>query len=71
MLHQFVRPRDLCHGILSPISNPAHPASRVAVKSRAADTFAALGKSSLPSKNRRMFLNTIDQKGIFGGVVGP
>ena len=42
------------------------PAARAAFKSRAAEIFAAAGKSSLPKNNTVMFLNTICQKGIFG-----
>jgi hypothetical protein len=52
-------------GIRSPIWKPGHPASRAAFKSRAADIFASTGKSSLPRKNARMFLNTICQKRNF------
>jgi hypothetical protein len=38
----------------------------VSFKSRVAATFASAGKSSLPRKNTRRFLNTISQNGIFG-----
>ena len=49
-----------------PISNPGHPASNAAFNSRAAATFASAGKSSLPRKNTRMFLNTSSQNGTGG-----
>jgi len=50
----------LKHGEEHEITRPA------SFRARAAATLAACGKSSLPRKNRRMFLNTSGQKGMAG-----
>jgi hypothetical protein len=66
MFYEFVRPRDLCQRDALPDFKLRPPRLKAAVKSLAACIFASFGKSSLPSKNTRIFLNAINQKGIFG-----
>jgi hypothetical protein len=56
-------------GIRSAISKPAHPAANAALRSCAASIFISAGKSSLPKKNIRTFLNTSCQNGISGSAV--
>jgi hypothetical protein len=53
-------------GKRSAISKPLHPAVRASLRSCAAAVFASGGKSSLPTKHTRMFLNRNGQKGIAG-----
>jgi NAD(P)-dependent dehydrogenase (short-subunit alcohol dehydrogenase family) len=56
----------LFSGNRASISKSGYPPARVSFNATAAAVFAPAGKSSLPRKNRRTFLNTSGQKGIAG-----